>query len=68
MEELRRRMSSARRGGSRPSWSRPDHVVERIPSWRRTRFLGAFWTPSVGVVDSLARGHLMREAAQEPGG
>ena len=64
MEELRRRMSSAQGVGHRgASWSRPDHVVEKVPFLEKDKILGAFWTPSVGVVDSLRAGTLMRESA-----
>ena len=56
-----------RRGASTPSSSRPDHVVERVPFLEKDRIIGAFWTPSVGVVDSLRAGTLMRESAQALG-
>ena len=46
MEELRRRMSSAPRpGASRPSWSRPEQVAEKVPFLDPTSIVGAFWTP-----------------------
>jgi glycine cleavage system aminomethyltransferase T/glycine/D-amino acid oxidase-like deaminating enzyme len=67
MEELRRRMSSARAWGIEAELVTPDHVVERIPFLEKDQILGAFWTPSVGVVDSLRAGTLMREAAQQLG-
>jgi heterotetrameric sarcosine oxidase gamma subunit len=67
MEELRRRMSSAKAWGIEAELVTPDHVVERIPFLEKDQILGAFWTPSVGVVDSLRAGTLMREAAQELG-
>ena len=41
----------------------PDHVVERVPFLEKDKILGAFWYPSVGVVDSLRAGTLMRESA-----
>jgi glycine cleavage system aminomethyltransferase T/glycine/D-amino acid oxidase-like deaminating enzyme len=64
MEELRRRMSSAKAWGIHTELVTPDHVVERVPFLEKDRIIGAFWTPSVGVVDSLRAGTLMREAAQ----
>ncbi|MGI5132749.1 GcvT family protein [Pseudonocardia sp. CA-107938] len=67
MEELRRRMSSAKAWGIEAELVTPDHVVERIPFLEKDQILGAFWTPSVGVVDSLRAGTLMREAAMELG-
>ncbi|MHA6782998.1 GcvT family protein [Pseudonocardia saturnea] len=63
MEELRRRMSSARAWGIEAELVSPEHVVDRVPFLDKDRILGAFWTPSVGVVDSLRAGTLMREAA-----
>jgi glycine cleavage system aminomethyltransferase T/glycine/D-amino acid oxidase-like deaminating enzyme len=63
MEELRRRMSSARAWGVPAELVTPDHVVERVPYLDKDRILGAFWTPGVGVVDSLRAGTLMRESA-----
>ena len=63
MEELRRRMSSARAWGVPAELVTPDHVVERVPFLDKDKILGAFWCPSVGVVDSLRAGTLMRESA-----
>lgn len=63
MEELRRRMSSARAWGVPAELVTPAHVVERVPYLDKDQILGAFWTPSVGVVDSLRAGTLMRESA-----
>ncbi|MBD8868168.1 GcvT family protein [Nocardioides donggukensis] len=67
MEELRRRMSSARAWGIESELVTPEQVRERVPFLETGDLLGAFWTPSVGVVDSLRAGTLMREAAQELG-
>nr|MBA2773019.1 FAD-dependent oxidoreductase [Nocardioidaceae bacterium] len=63
MEELRRRMSSARAWGIEAELVTPDQVAERVPFLDPTQILGAFWIPSVGVVDSLRAGTLMREGA-----
>ena len=63
MEELRRRMSSARAWGVPAELVTPDHVVERVPFLEKDKILGAFWCPSVGVVDSLRAGTLLRESA-----
>src|SRR5215212_696925 len=63
MEELRRRMSSARAWGVPAELVTPDHVVERVPFLDKDKIIGAFWCPSVGVVDSLRAGTLMRESA-----
>src|SRR4249919_318062 len=67
MEELRRRMSSARAWGIESELVPPDQVVARIPFLDKDKILGAFWTPSVGVVDSLRAGTLMRESAMASG-
>src|SRR6187549_3398318 len=63
MEELRRRMSSARAWGIESELVTPAQVVEKVPSLDPDQIVGAFWTPSVGVVDSLRAGTIMRERA-----
>ena len=65
MEELRRRMSSARAWGIEAELVTPDQVVARVPFLEKDQIIGAFWTPSVGVVDSLRAGTIMRERAME---
>ena len=67
MEELRRRMSSARIWGIDAELVSPQHVVDKVPFLDPDRIVGAFWTPSVGVVDSLRAGTIMRERALELG-
>ncbi|HET7387995.1 MAG TPA: FAD-dependent oxidoreductase [Nocardioidaceae bacterium] len=67
MEELRRRMSSAKAWGIEAELVGPEHVVERVPFLDPAMIVGAFWTPSVGVVDSLRAGTIMREKAIEAG-
>jgi heterotetrameric sarcosine oxidase gamma subunit len=67
MEELRRRMSSARAWGIEAELVTPAQVVEKVPFVEADQILGAFWTPSVGVVDSLRAGTIMRERALEEG-
>ncbi|MGJ9413565.1 FAD-dependent oxidoreductase [Aeromicrobium sp. CF4.19] len=67
MEELRRRMSSARAWGIESELVTPEQVKERVPFIETDELVGGFWTPSVGVVDSLRAGTLMREAAVESG-
>src|SRR6478752_9958733 len=53
MEELRRRMSSARVWGIESELVTPEQVVEKVPFLEADQILGGFYTPSVGVVDSL---------------
>jgi glycine cleavage system aminomethyltransferase T/glycine/D-amino acid oxidase-like deaminating enzyme len=67
MEELRRRMSSAKAWGIEAHLVEPAEVVERVPFLDPDQIIGAFWTPSVGVVDSLRAGTIMRERALETG-
>jgi len=67
MEELRRRMSSARAWGIEAALVSPDEVAEKVPYLDPSVILGGFWCPSVGVVDSLRAGTIMRERAQELG-
>jgi glycine cleavage system aminomethyltransferase T/glycine/D-amino acid oxidase-like deaminating enzyme len=67
MEELRRRMSSAKAWDIHSELVTPEQVVERVPYLDPSAIIGAFWTPSVGVVDSLRAGTIMRERAQEMG-
>lgn len=67
MEELRRRMSSARAFGIEAELVTPEFVKEKVPFIETDQFIGAFWTPSVGVVDSLRAGTIMRERALETG-
>ena len=66
MEELRRRMASAK------SWGvdgvrlvTPVQIKELVPFVEESILLGGFYTPSVGVVDSLRFGTILRERAQE---
>ncbi len=67
MEELRRRMSSAKAWGIESELVSPEFVKERVPFIETDQFVGAFWTPGVGVVDSLRAGTIMRERAMESG-
>src|SRR5207253_11080813 len=68
MEELRRRMASARSWGIEPvSLVTPEEVKELVPYIDETVILGGFYAPDVCVVDSLRAGTLMRVRAQESG-
>jgi glycine cleavage system aminomethyltransferase T/glycine/D-amino acid oxidase-like deaminating enzyme len=67
MEELRRRMSSAKAWGIEAEIVDPEFVVEKVPFLDADQIVGAFWTPSVGVVDSLRAGTIMRENALAKG-
>lgn len=67
MEELRRRMTSARAWGIESSLVTPAEVAEKVPFLDPGVILGAFWTPTVGVVDSVRAGTMMRESAEAKG-
>ncbi len=67
MEELRRRMSSAKAWGIEAELVDPAFVQEKVPFIETDQFIGAFWCPTVGVVDSLRAGTIMRERALEAG-
>lgn len=67
MEELRRRMSSAKAWGIESELVSPEFVAEKVPFLDKDQIIGAFWTPSVGVVDSLRAGTMMRENAMALG-
>jgi glycine cleavage system aminomethyltransferase T/glycine/D-amino acid oxidase-like deaminating enzyme len=67
MEELRRRMSSAKAWGIEAELVSPDFVQEHVPFLDKDQIIGAFWQPGVGVVDSLRAGTIMRERALEKG-
>ncbi|HET8927740.1 MAG TPA: FAD-dependent oxidoreductase [Microbacterium sp.] len=67
MEELRRRMSSARVHGIDARLVTPDEVREMVPFLDPSVIVGGFYTPSTGVVDSLQAGTIMRERALQTG-
>src|ERR687893_624315 len=67
MEELRRRMSSAKAWGIEAELVSPEFVAEKVPFLEQDQIIGAFWQPGVGVVDSLRAGTIMREGAVESG-
>ncbi len=67
MEELRRRMSSAKAWGIEADLVTPEFVTEKVPFLDPDQIIGAFWSPTVGVVDSLRAGTIMRESALASG-
>ena len=67
MEELRRRMTSARSWGIEAELLTPDEVVARIPFVDGAVIKGGFWMPEVSVVDSVQAGTVMRERALAKG-
>jgi glycine cleavage system aminomethyltransferase T/glycine/D-amino acid oxidase-like deaminating enzyme len=68
MQELSRRMASARSWGIEPvSLVTPAEIKELVPYIDESILLGGFYTPGVGVVDSLRAGTIMRERGQASG-
>jgi glycine cleavage system aminomethyltransferase T/glycine/D-amino acid oxidase-like deaminating enzyme len=68
MEELKRRMASSLSWGVEDArLLTPAEVKAMIPFIDETVILGGFYTPAVGVVDSLQAGTLMRQKAQAMG-
>jgi len=68
MEELRRRMASAKSWGVEPvSLVTPAEIKELVPFIDESVIIGGFHSPGVAVVDSLRAGTLMREEAQASG-
>jgi glycine cleavage system aminomethyltransferase T/glycine/D-amino acid oxidase-like deaminating enzyme len=62
VQELTRRMVSAKSWGIEPvSLVTPAEVKQLVPYIDETIILGGFYTPGVGVVDSLRAGTIMRE-------
>jgi len=65
MEELKRRMASAKSWGIEPAeLLSPSEVKELLPFIDENVILGGFHCPGIGVVDSLRAGTLMREEAE----
>ena len=67
MEELRRRMTSARAWGIETELLNPAEVVAKAPFVDPDVILGGFFTPSASVVDSVRAGTLARERALAKG-
>ena len=67
MQELARRISSSKAWGIESELVTPKEVQEKVPFLDPEVIVGGFWTPSVGVVESVRFGTLMREKAVETG-
>ncbi len=68
MQELQRRVSSAKAWGiDDVSIITPAQVKELVPYIDESVIVGGFYSPGVGIVDSLRAGTIMRERAQERG-
>jgi len=66
-QELRRRMSAAKAWGVPCELLSPEGVAKLVPYLDPSVILEGLYFPTVGVVDSLRAGTLMRERAQEMG-
>jgi glycine cleavage system aminomethyltransferase T/glycine/D-amino acid oxidase-like deaminating enzyme len=68
MNELRRRMDSAKNWGIDDArLVTPAEIRELVPFIDESILVGGFYTPGVGVVDSLRFGTICREKAEEIG-
>ena len=67
LQELKRRVASAKCWGEHGEIVTPEQVRKLMPFINTKLILGAFWIPTVGVVDSLRAGTIMRETAQQMG-
>ena len=67
MTELRRRCSAAKAWGIPAQLLTPAEVIKLVPYIDASAILGGASFPTVGVVDSLRAGTLMREQAQQLG-
>src|SRR6202161_2978572 len=67
MEELRRRCTAAQAWGIPAELLSPAEVGKLVPYLDESVILGGAHFPTVGVVDSLRAGTLMREQAQQDG-
>ena len=67
MTELRRRCSQAKAWGIPAELLTPEGVRKLVPYLDDSMILGGAYFPTVGVVDSLRAGTLMREQAQQLG-
>ncbi len=65
MQELRRRCSQAKSWGIPAEMLTPEGVRKLVPYLDDSVILGGAYFPTVGVVDSLRAGTLMRERAQQ---
>ncbi len=67
MQELRRRVTKCKAWGIPAELVTPEEVRKRVPYLEPSVILGGAYYPTVGVVDSLRAGTLMRERAQASG-
>lgn len=67
MQELRRRMTSARSWGVEAELVSPEEIKALVPYCNTDLLIGGFYTPTGAIVDPVAAGALMRERAERLG-
>ena len=67
MQELTRRMSSARAWGVEAHLLSPAEIHELVPHCESSLLIGGFYTPTGAIVDPLRAGELFRERARAAG-
>jgi glycine cleavage system aminomethyltransferase T/glycine/D-amino acid oxidase-like deaminating enzyme len=67
LEELKRRLASAKAWGEPAELVDPNRIKELVPYVNEGILLGGFFCPGVGIVDSVGAGARMREEAQAQG-
>ncbi len=67
VEELKRRLASAKSWGIDATLISPAEVKRLVPYIDEEIILGGFYTPGIGTVDSVRGGTIMREQAQQMG-
>ncbi|MEM7330890.1 MAG: FAD-dependent oxidoreductase [Chloroflexota bacterium] len=67
MQEITRRVSSAKAWGEPGEVITPERIKELAPFVNIEEIKGGFYSPSAGVVDSLQAGNLMRQYAIDKG-
>jgi len=67
VEELKRRLASAKAWGVEAEIIPPAEIKKLVPFLNEKVALSGFYTPGIGTVDSLRGGTLMREKAQAMG-
>ena len=67
MQEIQRRISSAKAWGEPGEMITPEQIKEMAPFVNTDDIKGGFYSPTAGVVDSLQAGNLMRQYATDKG-
>lgn len=65
IEELKRRIQSAKAWGEETEFLEPEEIEELVPYLNMDLVKGGFYTPGAGTCDPLKTGELMRERARD---